>query len=136
MSGTLDEIESMGESQKKALARAKITNLNHLLEECCTPEGRAEVGRLSGLAEDKLLKWTHLADLMRVSNVAAAYAQLLQAAGVESVAALTRCDAEDLHQRLAAAKKKSKTTTVRRMPSPSRVEEWIAAAKGLEKRVR
>jgi Domain of unknown function (DUF4332) len=135
MSAPLDEIESIGESHKKALAGIKITNLNHVLEECCTPEGRAEVSGRTGLSEDRLLAWAHLADFTRIPNIAAAYAQLLQAADVKTVAELARADAGDLATRLAAAKKRSRTTTVKRLPSKSRIEEWIADAKGLEKKV-
>jgi hypothetical protein len=103
------------------------------LEKCATPKGRKEVAAATGLDEKLILKWTNLADLMRVKGVAEEYSELLELAGVDTVKELKTRKADNLTAKMAeinAAKKK-----VRRAPTLAEVTKWIEFAKTLEPRV-
>jgi len=79
-----------------------------------------------------ILKWVNHADLMRLDGVGAEYAELLEAAGVDSCAELAQRNAANLaitFQELDAAR----PNTVRRVPSETTVAGWIAQAGTLDK---
>jgi predicted flap endonuclease-1-like 5' DNA nuclease len=85
----------------------------------------------SGIDERKLLEWVNHADLMRIKGVGSEYSDLLEAAGVDSVPELANRNAENLLAKMAevnAAKK-----LVRRDPSLSEVQRWVAEAKTLDR---
>jgi hypothetical protein len=67
--------------------------------------------------------------LFRVAGVAEEYADLLEAAGVDSVPELAQRTPEQLHQRLAEAN--AAIGRVRRLPSQAQVAGWIEEAKTL-----
>lgn len=132
MSGTFDEIDNIGESQKRALAKMGVTSPETLLNACRTATDRAKISRATGIPEAKLLEWANLADLMRVPHLGPGYAQLLLRVGVTNVAALGRCGPDELRARLEAEKKRSR---VRRLPAAQRVREWIETAAKLGRSV-
>ena len=73
-----------------------------------------------------MLKWTNLADLMRVSGIGSEYSELLEAAGVDTVKELRNRNADNL-----AAKMKETNATrklTRTTPSAKTVQKWIAGA--------
>lgn len=126
----IDAIEGIGPQMRENLAKAQITRTNHLLAKCATPKGRAEVAGASGISEAQILKFTNMADLMRVKGVAEEYSQLLEAAGVDTVKELKTRRADNLTTKLAetnAAKK-----LCRRAPNLKEVTGWIEHAKTLE----
>jgi predicted flap endonuclease-1-like 5' DNA nuclease len=78
-----------------------------------------------------LLEWTNHADLYRLKGVGSEYADLLEAAGVDSCPELAHRNATNLAAKLAevnAAKSLS-----RRVPTETMVTDWIAQAKDLPK---
>jgi predicted flap endonuclease-1-like 5' DNA nuclease len=86
---------------------------------------------MTGLSEGQLLKWVNHVDLMRIPGVGSEYSDLLEAAGVDSPKELAQRNAKNLaqtFQELDAAR----PNWIRRIPSQETVEDWIAAAKGLE----
>lgn len=130
MSYKIENIEGVGPVYREKLVAAGITKTNHLLEKCATPKGRKDVAAATGIDETLILKWTNLADLMRVKGVGEEYAELLEAAGVDTVKELKTRKPDALTAKMAevnAAKKK-----VRRAPTLSEVTNWIAFAKTLE----
>ena len=70
---------------RKKLAAASIKTVNDLLGMCCDTEGRRKVAEMTGVSESLLLKWSHLADLMRVTGIGPEYSELLEAAGVLTI---------------------------------------------------
>jgi predicted flap endonuclease-1-like 5' DNA nuclease len=126
----IDKLEGVGPANMEKLAKAGITRTSHLLAKCATPKGRKEVAAATGLKEDQVLKFTNLADLMRVKGVAEEYSELLEAAGVDTVKELKTRKPDNLTAKMAevnAAKK-----MVRRAPTLAEVTKWVEHAKTLD----
>ena len=70
---------------------------------------------------------------MKIKNLGRDYADLLEAAGVESVSELKRRNPESLHEMM--SKINSKRNIVDRMPSLKRVSKWIDDSKDIEIKV-
>ena len=85
MSYKIEDIEGIGPAYAKKLAAASITTTDHLLEKCCTPAGRKAVAEATGLSESVILKWSNMADLMRISGVGSQFSELLNGAGVDTI---------------------------------------------------
>jgi predicted flap endonuclease-1-like 5' DNA nuclease len=74
------------------------------------------------------------ADLIRIPGVGSEFADLLEAAGVDSPAELANRNAANLaqtFQELDAAR----PNIVRRVPTQAQIEQWIAAARTMERTV-
>ncbi|MEM7244164.1 MAG: DUF4332 domain-containing protein [Acidobacteriota bacterium] len=126
----IDEIEGIGPAYRKKLATAKITNTNHFLSLCCDSKGRRAVAKECDLTEKQLLKWANMADLMRVTGVGPENAELLEAAGVDTIKELRHRKSDNLADKMSEVNAKKKLT--RLVPSAKTVEKWITQAKGLD----
>ena len=51
----------------------------------CHKKGRAELAEKTGISEKLILKWPNHADPVRIKGIAGEYAELLEAAGVDTV---------------------------------------------------
>jgi len=107
--------------------------LDDLLLKCATPAGRKEVASKSGLAEEKILKWTNMADLFRIKGVGEEYADLLEAAGVDTVPELSQRSAANLWAEMTKVNESKKL--VRALPTEDKVGDWIEQAKKLPRKV-
>jgi predicted flap endonuclease-1-like 5' DNA nuclease len=120
------EIEGVGATYAAKLHEAGIRSDTELLERGATRKGRSELAEKIGLPEHQVLEWVNHVDLMRVHGVGPEYADLLEAAGVDTVPELARRRPEHLHAKIlevVAAK-----GLVRRPPSEGMVADWIAEA--------
>jgi len=72
------------------------------------------------------------ADLMRIKGVGSEYADLLEAAGVDSPAELAQRNAMNLAETFKEVDA-ARPNMVRRVPSNETVEGWITLAKGMAK---
>lgn len=97
------------------------------------PAGRDTIAEKSGLSAKLILEWVNHADLMRIKGVGSEYADLLEAAGVDSVPELAQRNAASLTEKLEAANEAK--NLVRRVPNEAAVTAWIAEAKTLPKAV-
>jgi Domain of unknown function (DUF4332) len=131
MSYNFDEFE-VGDTIKKGLARAKISNTGHLIKKCATQADRTEIDRVAGIGEDVLRKLAFAADMLRIEQLGPGSARLLQAAGVESLKVLRKQSVEPLLEKLRVTNDKARPFIVRRLPSKESLEAWIEAAKVLE----
>lgn len=127
------EIEGIGATQAKKLATAGITTTDKLLEQCKSPKSRKQLADSTGISEKLVLKWTNHADLFRIKGVAEEYADLLEAAGVDTVPELGKRNAGNLHAQLGEVNAKKKLT--RQVPSEKQVANWIAQAKKLPRAI-
>jgi len=107
-----------------------VKNTNDLLNKCATPKGRQEMEEATGIGHELILKWTNHADLMRVKGVAGQFAELLEAAGVDTVKELRNRKAENLQAKMVSINEEKKL--VRRVPVVSEVERMIDFAKQME----
>lgn len=129
----LSTIEGIGPAYEEKLKAAGVGSCEALLEQGCTKKGRDEIAAKSGLSDSQILKFVNHADLMRVKGVGGEYAELLEAAGVDTVVELAQRNAENLTAKMAevnAAKK-----LVRSLPSGKQVSGWVDQAKGLGRKV-
>jgi len=130
MSYDISNIEGIGPAFAKQLSVAGIVKTEDLLNHCGTAKGRKQVAETTGLSEKQLLKWTNMADLMRISGVGEEYSELLEAAGVDTVKELQHRVAENLAAKMAEVNATKKL--VRMVPAKSMVERWIEQAKTLK----
>ena len=130
MATKIQTIEGIGPSSEEKLAKAGITTCEQLLNHCGTPKGRKTVSEASGIGEAKLLKWANMADLMRISGVGGEYAELLEAAGVDTVKELGTRNAENLAEKMGQVNEVKSLT--RQVPSATAIKKWIEQSKTLE----
>ena len=112
-----------------ALKAAGVRSAGSLLESTRTATQRKQLAEKTGLDPKKLLCWANLADRMRVRGISKEYAELLSAAGVETVKDLKVRNPANLAKAMASANKARKL--VRLLPSERVVTRWIASAKDL-----
>ena len=111
------EIEGVGEVYAEKLVAAGINSVDDLLAKCAAPAGRKALAEETGISGKLILKWANHADLIRIHGVGPQFAELLEAAGVDTVKELRHRKAENL---------------VNRVPSLAEVTKMIAEAGELE----
>ena len=127
----LTSIPGLGELAEAKLNAAGINNVNDLLAEGGSRQGRAEMATRSGLSAEQILKFVHYADLFRIKGIGGQTAALLEAAGVNTVAELAQGNASRLHVKLQEVNNAKKATA--KVPTEKQVAEWIDEAKALPK---
>lgn len=129
MSYPLATIAEIDEKALAALKTAGIRSTGSLLEHTCTAAKRRQLAAKVAIDPRKLLCWANLADRMRVRGVSKEYAELLSAAGVDTVKDLKVRNPANLAKRMAEANKQRKL--VRLVPSETMVARWIDSAREL-----
>jgi predicted flap endonuclease-1-like 5' DNA nuclease len=124
-------IEGIGEADAQKLKEIGIKSVEDLLEKAGSAQGRKELAVQSGIHVDRLLRWVNHADLFRIKGIGAEYAELLEAAGVDSSIELAHRSSEKLYQRLLEVNQAKKL--VRKLPTEFQLDQWIHQAKGLSK---
>ncbi len=130
MTYKIEDIEGIGPAYREKLMVASITTTDDLLKLCCDAKGRSQVAESCGLSTRQLLKWANMADLMRISGVAGEYAELLEAAGVDTVKELRNRNPENLAEKMKEVNESKKLTRV--VPSASQVGKWVEQAKSMD----
>lgn len=129
MSYPVMDIEGIGPLMAAKLKSAGIRTTAKLLEAARDVKGRKALAIRLDIDEKMILKWANLADRMRIKGVGEDYAELLQAAGVDTIRELKYRNVSNLAKALASANKKRKLVEV--LPSEKRVKRWIEHAKQL-----
>ncbi|MDJ1159418.1 DUF4332 domain-containing protein [Chelatococcus sp. SYSU_G07232] len=122
-------IEGIGPVMAEKLRKVGIRTTGALLERAKDAKGRKELAAASGIEESKILKWANMADLMRIRGVAEEYAELLEAAGVDTVKELRHRNVGNLTKAMAEANDKRRL--VRLLPGEKAVAKWIENARTL-----
>jgi len=130
---TLESIEGIGPTYAQKLKAVGVTTVEGLLKKGATPKGRQEVAENSGISEKLILEWVNHADLFRIKGVGEEYADLLEAAGVDTVVELAQRKAENLFQKMGATNAQKKL--VRKLPTQEQVADWVEQAKALPRMV-
>lgn len=123
------EIDGIGEAYAAKLLEAGIETTSALLEKGASSKGRQELAGKTGVSEKLILRWVNHADLFRVKGIGAEYAELLEAAGVDTVPELAQRNPENLFLKLSAANEDRKR--VQKLPAQSQVNKWVEEAKAL-----
>jgi len=128
--GRLIEIEGIGPHYRQVLKeKANLTTTEALLEACATPQKREALAEQTGISSKMLLEWANRADLFRIVGVGEEYSDLLEHAGVDTVVELGNRNAENLFKALQDTN--DKKALVRRLPTLTQVQDWVAQAKKL-----
>ncbi len=129
----VETVEGIGEVHAATLAGAEVRTTEDLLTRAGTAKGRAELANGTGLSEKLILKWANMADLMRIKGVAGEYAELLEAAGVDTIRELAQRNPENLAETL--QKVHADKGLTKKVPHPKGIQMWIERAKVLTPRI-
>ena len=133
MGKKLDTIEGIGPTFQEKLSSAGIGSVEALLETAGSAAGRQRLATETGIAGKKILTWVNHADLFRINGIAGQRAELLEAAGVDSVPALARRNPANLAAKCLEVNAEKKL--VRAVPTEKELTGWISQAKELPKAV-
>ena len=124
------DIEGVGDVYAEKLIAAGINKASELLEKCAAPKGRKELAEATGISEKLILKWANHTDLYRINGVGPQFAELLEAAGVDTVKEFRHRVAENLQPKLAEVNEQKNICN--RVPAVSEIQKMIDQAKELE----
>ncbi len=129
----IDKLEGVGPAYAKKLNQAGIRTVRDLLRACGTPEGRKELAQQTGIDGKLILRWTNMADLFRIRGIGPQYAELLEAAGVDTVPELAQRNPENLYSKLAEVNAEKRM--VKQLPTLRLVRTWVEQARKIGRRV-
>ena len=129
MSYPITHIEGIEADVASRLKSVGIRSTATLLAAAHNSKGRRSLAGQTGFDEQKILCWANMADKMRIKGVGKEHAELLHAAGVDTVKDLKYRNPCNLAKAMAAANAKRKL--VRILPSEKAVQRWIEHAKKL-----
>ena len=129
LSHDLSYVEGIGEVYSGKLKEAGVDTPQALLERGATPQGRKELAEATGITGTLILEWVNHVDLYRIKGVGSEYADLLEAAGVDTVVELAQRNPANLFEKLTEVN--AEKQLVRKMPTNSEVEDWVTQAKDL-----
>lgn len=130
MAYKIDQIEGIGEVYAQKLNAAGVKTTEDLLAKCANKKGRIAMAEETGISEKLILKWTNHADLFRVNGIAGQFAELLEAAGVDTVKEFRHRVPANLQPKLVEVNEAKNLCN--RVPSVAELEKMIAQAKELE----
>jgi predicted flap endonuclease-1-like 5' DNA nuclease len=129
MSYPISDIEGIEPEVAGKLKSVGIRTTAKLLEAAKNPKGRKGLSARTGFDEKRILCWANMADKMRIKGIGEEYADLLHAAGVDTVKDLKYRNPCNLAKAMASANAKRKL--VRLLPSEKTIVRWIEHAKKL-----
>jgi predicted flap endonuclease-1-like 5' DNA nuclease len=127
----IETIEGIGPAYGNRLRNSGVRVVDDLLSAGSTRSKRRILANKIDVAPAILLKWVYRADFFRIRGIGTQYSSLLESAGVNTVADLSRRNPKNLHARLRAIN--IKKNLVRRTPPYKTIERWIKNAKNLER---
>ena len=134
MTYPITDIDGIDGEAAAILKTVGIRSTGWLLEAARTVRGRKMLAIKTGFDEKQLLCLANVADRMRVKGIRKEYAELLQAAGVDTVKDLKYRNPGNLAKAMAEANRKRKMVSM--LPSKKVVGNWIKNAKTLELMIR
>ena len=123
------DIEGIGPAYAAKLSEAGIRSTETLLKKGATRKGRKGLAETTGIADSLILEWVNLADLFRIKGVGSQYSDLLEEAGVDTVAELAKRVGAKLYAKMGEVNKAK--NLVNKLPSSKQVQGWIDQAKQL-----
>jgi len=129
MTYSISKIDGLGSQAQAKLKAEGIRTTAALLEQASTVKARKALSAKTGISEQQLLAWANIADCMRIKGMGNAKAELLRAAGVNTVREFALRNPERLAQAMKDANDKRKL--VRVLPSEKSVARLIQNARKL-----
>ena len=125
----IEDLERVVHVLREKFSKAGLTNTDGLLKNTKTKKQRKDLAEKTGISEEKVLKFANMVDLYRIKGIGSEFAELLEAAGVDTVPELAQRNAENLTKKMEEVNLDKKL--VRRTPALKEVENWVAQAKDL-----
>ncbi len=129
MAKSIQSIEGIGPKYGAKLRKIGCGSPEKLLKDGASRKGRKMIAKEAGISEKIVLRCVNMADLFRIKGVGTQYAELLEAAGVDTVKELRNRNAANLSEAMHTTNAKKKL--VRQVPSEMMLRKWIAHAKRL-----
>lgn len=133
MATRIEDVEGIGPAYAEKLRAASIRSDADLLEKAGSAKGRSDVSAQTGISTTLLLKWVNHVDLMRISGIGPQFAELLEAAGVDTVKELARRNSGNLAITLSSVCKDRRLSGT--VPNESQISGWIQQAKSLDGKI-
>jgi len=127
---SIEAIEGIGKKYGKKLRDIGCASPAALLRDGGSRKGRKSICDASGISDKIILRCVNMADLFRIKGVASQYAELLEAAGVDTVKELRNRNAANLAEAMKTTNAKKKL--VRQVPGQATIQGWIDQAKSLK----
>lgn len=125
----VDQVAGVDQKTATKLRKVGVKTARGLSSAARTGRGRSELAKATGISARVLQGWVHHADLLQVKGVGAEYAELLVAAGVDTVRDLRRRNPTALLAKIIGLNGTHRV--VQRLPTESMVENWIESAKAV-----
>ena len=125
------DIEGIGNKYAEKLIAQGINTAEDLLNKCKTPKGRTELAEATSISKDLILKWTNHADLFRVKGIGPQFAELLEAAGVDTVKELANRVPANLTKKVNEINEQKHL--VGRVPFEKEIQKMVENAKTLDR---
>ena len=122
----LDYVEGIGPVYAQKLADAGIKTPLELLQAGATPKGRQEIADKTGISSALILTWVNHTDLYRIKGVGSEFADLLEAAGVDTVVELATRNPQNLYEKMVVLNDEKKL--VHQAPTLPQVLDWVEQA--------
>ncbi len=126
----IDQVAGIDHKKATKLRKAGVRTSKALIERASGRRGRTELAKATGLSQKDLQVWVHHADLLRVRGIGSEYAELLVAAGVDTLRDLRRRNPTALVAKIIGLNGANRL--VSRLPTEAMVESWISSAGDLE----
>ena len=126
------ELFGVREDLAASLKAAGLTDSGKLLAAAATPADRKALAAKLGVDEKEVLELANRADLARIKGVGKVYSDLLEWAGVDTVAELAQRNPDNLFEKIVSA---ANEHFVQRLPRSQDVADWVAQAKALERKL-
>ena len=127
----IETIEGIGPKYGSRLRVIGVNVVGDLLRVGSTWKGRRDLADKVGVAPKLILKWVNQADFFRIRGIGKQYAELLDAAGVNTVMDLSERKPKNLYEKLRETNRER--NLVRRIPPYRMIEGWIQSAKRLKR---
>ena len=134
MAYKIEEIEGIGSVYAEKLETVGIKTTEELLDRAETKKGREKLAEETGISEKLILKWANHADLFRIKGIAGQFAELLEAAGVDTVKELRHRVPANLYAKLVEVN--DARNLCNRVPAESEIARMVDQAKEMEPRMK
>ena len=129
----LTQVEGIGEAYAQKLVEAGISTTEALLDKGASSQGRKEIAESTGISATLIGRWVNHVDLFRVKGVGGECAELLEAAGVDTVPELAQRNPDNLYQKLVGVNTERKL--VRQLLRQDQVRDWVEQTKALPRKI-
>ncbi len=130
----IEDIEGIGKGFGDKLRAIGIAGTGALLDRCGDANSRREISEKLNVEGAVVRNWVSQADLMRVRGIGGQYAELLEAAGIQSVKDLQRVNAIALAEKMKEINDEDQLFPGYYMPDAHAVTQWIEQAQNLSEK--